>query len=296
MSNEIELKTDIGQYKMCTIHSENGWQNCYTDQEFVIAVQKIGQGYNCQSRVGAPILTNINRVLKQIYEFIGAGPDTPVTLEFIYTVISDFDFDITIDNRVLISKDFMVITISDEYRCMLKFQQCCFDNCDFSEKFQTLCYMPTWNNYFINCTDIKANCQACPTEGSFIAWKMCGERLVKLLIPEDAKRISGNSCKCRADKAYVLAIYNIRLLLNEIYDKVEVDECQNQTHLSHRVKYKVGEWVYPDKYDEDPTKICTSGIHFYVDRNYTLTKMYLTPEVGRRAASKLDWYLSKYKK
>ena len=38
---------------------------------------------------------------------------------------------------------------------------------------------------------------ACPTEGSFIAWKKVGNKLVKLEIPEDAKRSSATRNKCR---------------------------------------------------------------------------------------------------
>ena len=47
---------------------------------------------------------------------------------------------------------------------------------------------------------------ACPSDGSFIGWKKAHDMIVKLQIPEDAKRSSATGRKCRCDKAVVLAI------------------------------------------------------------------------------------------
>lgn len=46
----------------------------------------------------------------------------------------------------------------------------------------------------------------CPSDGAFVGWKKVQDKLIKLLIPEDAKRCSATTYKCRCDKAQVLAI------------------------------------------------------------------------------------------
>ena len=50
---------------------------------------------------------------------------------------------------------------------------------------------------------------ACPTDGSFIGWKNASGYIVKLQIPEDARRSSAGGEKCRCDKAFVIEIQNI---------------------------------------------------------------------------------------
>ena len=50
---------------------------------------------------------------------------------------------------------------------------------------------------------------SCPTEGSFIGWKKASGHIVKLRIPEDARRSSATGHKCRCDKAYVMEIQNM---------------------------------------------------------------------------------------
>ena len=105
---------------------------------------------------------------------------------------------------------------------------------------------------------------ACPSEGSFIAWKKVyetdfdnGDKLVKLKIPADAKRSSATTKKCRCSKAKVLAITNLGE--TETYD--EVINC-NYAPLT----YKVGEMVYPDSFDENRWNECSHGIHFFMDK------------------------------
>lgn len=106
---------------------------------------------------------------------------------------------------------------------------------------------------------------ACPSEGSFIGWKKIsnykenydGEYVVKLLIPEDAKRSSATSNKCRCNKAKVLEITNIDNGSN-------VDIITNS--LWTNCVYKVGEIVYPDSFDEDRWNECSNGIHFFIDK------------------------------
>lgn len=50
---------------------------------------------------------------------------------------------------------------------------------------------------------------ACPSDGAFIGWKKVRGCLVMLEIPEDARRCSSTSMKCRCDKAKVLSITDL---------------------------------------------------------------------------------------
>ena len=50
---------------------------------------------------------------------------------------------------------------------------------------------------------------ACPSDGEFTGWKKVGDKLIRLLIPADAKRSSAASKKCRCDKAKVVAITSL---------------------------------------------------------------------------------------
>jgi uncharacterized protein YjbI with pentapeptide repeats len=107
---------------------------------------------------------------------------------------------------------------------------------------------------------------ACP-DSEFIAWKKClynpGDGvhacIVKLLIPEDAKRSSATGRKCRASKAKVLDIQTIG-----------GDSLGNVTAWSmheNSFVYKIGRIVEPSKpFDENRWKECASGIHFFITR------------------------------
>ena len=97
----------------------------------------------------------------------------------------------------------------------------------------------------------------CPEEGSFIAWKALSDgRIAKLLIPEDAKRSSATTRKCRASKAEVLAIYG--------EDGIEISE--GRSRRDDAFIYRVGETVYPDSWDENRWDECSNGIHFFMTR------------------------------
>lgn len=99
---------------------------------------------------------------------------------------------------------------------------------------------------------------ACPSDGAFVGWKKVHDRLVKLEIPEDAKRSSATTNKCRCDKAKVLAI-------TDCDGCNPIDEIENTAQV-HRVIYKVGEMVYPDSFDEDRWNECSHGIHFFINK------------------------------
>lgn len=97
----------------------------------------------------------------------------------------------------------------------------------------------------------------CPEEGSFIAWKkLAGDNIAKLLIPEDAKRSSAISRKCRASKAVVLAIYN----------KGGGEISMGRSIYDFEFAYRVGETVHADHWDEDRWNECSNGIHFFITR------------------------------
>ena len=99
---------------------------------------------------------------------------------------------------------------------------------------------------------------ACPSDGAFIGWKKVRGLLVKLEIPEDAKRCSATSQKCRCEKAKVLAI-------TQLDGSGSMDEILN-TSQAHQVLYKVGEMVYPDSFDENRWEECSHGIHFFINK------------------------------
>lgn len=103
---------------------------------------------------------------------------------------------------------------------------------------------------------------ACPEEGAFVGFKKCNGAeecvLVKLEIPEDAKRSSATTRKCRCSKAKVISITGIE-------SGKEYDLAFSQ----HNIKfvYRVGEMVVPDSFDEDRWNECSNGIHFFVTKH-----------------------------
>lgn len=120
---------------------------------------------------------------------------------------------------------------------------------------------------FVDTIDPPLIPMACPSEGSFIGWKRVGKYIVKLQIPDDAKRSSATSEKCRCDKALVLGIYNLNGLdsgLSEVYSPKRQNFFGNV--ITEPITYTVGEIVYPDSFDENRWDECSNGIHFFVDR------------------------------
>ena len=99
---------------------------------------------------------------------------------------------------------------------------------------------------------------ACPSDGAFIGWKKVHGKLVKLQIPDDARRCSATTQKCRCDKALVLAI-------TDLDGSNPIEEIEN-TAQAHHVTYKVGELVLPDSFDEDRWNECSHGIHFFINK------------------------------
>ena len=113
-----------------------------------------------------------------------------------------------------------------------------------------------------NLTDVKnfPNIpMTCPSEGSFIGWKHAGNYIIKLEIPEDAKRSSGNGIQCRCNKATVLAIEN--------KDGSSADVTEVCSDYDSDFIYKVGETVIVDDFDDNRFNECVPGIHFCMNRD-----------------------------
>ena len=98
----------------------------------------------------------------------------------------------------------------------------------------------------------------CPDSGSFTAWKKAHGQIVKLLIPEDARRSSATGRKCRCDKAVVVAIETVS---GESAELDEIASDHDDTFI-----YKVGETVTEPNFCEDRFKECAEGIHFFINR------------------------------
>ena len=89
----------------------------------------------------------------------------------------------------------------------------------------------------------------CPSEGSFIGWKKINKILIKLEIPEDARRSSATTKKCRCDKAKVLGFYDLNST------ELNIDKIINNNY--NTCEYIKGEMVYPDSFDEDRWNECS---------------------------------------
>ena len=99
---------------------------------------------------------------------------------------------------------------------------------------------------------------SCPSDGAFIGWKKVEGCLIKLQIPEDARRCSATRTKCRCDKALVLEI-------TDLQSNQPVEQIENNSYHPF-VTYKVGEMVYPDSFDETRWDECSHGIHFFINK------------------------------
>ena len=109
-----------------------------------------------------------------------------------------------------------------------------------------------------NLSGARGGYMACPTDGSFIGWKKASGYVVKLQIPEDARRSSAGGEKCRCDKAYVAEIQNA--------DGTKADiETVCSDHDKNFV-YAVGATVEVSDFDDDRWNECAPGIHFFIDR------------------------------
>jgi hypothetical protein len=94
------------------------------------------------------------------------------------------------------------------------------------------------------------------------AYKCRDEVIITLKIPADAKRNNALGRKCRAEYAEVI----------DIETAVTGEKCDEAfSRYDHAFVYRVGETVRPAlPYEEDFTKECAPGIHFYITREECL--------------------------
>jgi hypothetical protein len=91
-----------------------------------------------------------------------------------------------------------------------------------------------------------------PETGAFTAWKKCRYGVVvKLSVPDGAKRSNATGRKCRAERVNVIEI-------------IGADE--GISDYDNSVKYRAGEIVECDKWNEDRWTECGGGIHFFITR------------------------------
>lgn len=111
---------------------------------------------------------------------------------------------------------------------------------------------------------------SCPSDGAFVGWKKAkckrGDIIVKLEIPEDAKRSSATGTKCRCDKAKVLGFYDMDR-------KAVSSDMDVRSKYDKEFKYRIGEIVSVINFDDDRYNECAPGIHFFIDREEAIKYM-----------------------
>ena len=91
----------------------------------------------------------------------------------------------------------------------------------------------------------------CPEEGDFIAWKKTTKGVIKIKVPEKARRTNSlTSRKCSASEVIVIDGPGVG------------GKSPNQGTLV----YIKGDRVVADRFDDDIRKECTHGIHFFMTR------------------------------
>lgn len=99
---------------------------------------------------------------------------------------------------------------------------------------------------------------ACPEVGEFIGFKKAHGFIVVLKILKESRRLSATTRKCRCDKALVMEIQNL--------DGTKADVEEVSSDYDDYFVYKVGEIVNVDDFDEDRWNECSTGIHFFINR------------------------------
>ena len=93
-------------------------------------------------------------------------------------------------------------------------------------------------------------------EGSIIGWKKARTKdgkncIVKLRIPEEAKRSNATGRKCRAEYADVLEVIGADVAVS---------------YKDSSFIYRPGERVTPDSFDDNRWDECSHGIHFFITK------------------------------
>jgi len=108
----------------------------------------------------------------------------------------------------------------------------------------------------------------CPSEGSFVGWKRCGNYIVKLLITENAQRSSATSLECRCSEVLTLDIQNL--------DGSKADVTSVSSNRYPEFIYEIGKISHIENFDGCRWDNYSTGIHFFIARemavNYNRTK------------------------
>lgn len=120
-----------------------------------------------------------------------------------------------------------------------------------------LCEVDLFDAKLFTADNIPFSPCACPDFGMFIGYKTAHGYIVELEIPEDAKRVSATTRKCRCNKAKVLRILN--------RDRTVADITEVRSDYDSSFVYKVGEIVSVDNFNEDRWNECSTGIHFFIN-------------------------------
>ena len=89
-------------------------------------------------------------------------------------------------------------------------------------------------------------------EGNIVGWTKCRSGvIVKLLIPQKARRSNATGRKCRSEYVKVLQVFG---------------SDEGVSIYSEAVVYRKGETVKCDSWQEDRFIECGGGIHFYLTR------------------------------
>lgn len=110
----------------------------------------------------------------------------------------------------------------------------------------------------------------CPSSGSFIGWKKAHYEtpesteyyphcIVKILVPEDARRSSAFGEKCRCDKAVILGAYDCATGC-----PLEQSIVIRSVH-SFDFAYHIGDTITIPDFDDHRWVECSYGFHFFID-------------------------------
>ena len=89
-------------------------------------------------------------------------------------------------------------------------------------------------------------------EGNLVGWKMCKDKVVvKVLIPQKARRSNATGRKCRAEYVQVLRVFGAE---------------EGVAQYDGKTVYRKGEIVKCHNWDENRWAECSGGIHFFLTR------------------------------
>lgn len=186
--------------------------------------------------------------------------------------ISIYNYDLSnllVENKCLNKISFINCNLSGSKFINCSFKNSNFCNCNLSDMNLEASNIKNCN-FYKNILDniiMPDYPMACPENGSFIGYKKIYNIvnnqyqcfILKLEIPEDARRSSAASNKCRCNKAKVLEIQDLDgSIVKNIIKVKSIYDC-------HFI-YELGKIVEEPNFDECRWKECTSGIHFFVNR------------------------------